>query len=179
MRRRLALLGIAGPLTAYVAISLSVYLSGWFSWSKNALSDLGHSVKSAVAPIYNLGLLLAGFLMALFSVGVLVDRVRRTGYCLLASSLLLQLVAVFDEVYGPLHFYVSLLFFLSLGVATAVYAVEAKSRLALASLLIGILSWILYWAGVYRAGVAVPELTTSTAALAWVLKAAVKEAQET
>jgi hypothetical membrane protein len=46
---------------------------------------------------------------------------------------MLQLLATFDEVYGPLHVIVSILFFVSLGFASIVYAAEAKSILGLGS----------------------------------------------
>ena len=61
--RKYALFGVVGPLVAYFFIVVSIGLSPWFSWSSNALSDLGHSVDSDVASLYNFGLLLAGFLM--------------------------------------------------------------------------------------------------------------------
>ena len=63
--RTYALFGVVGPLVAYFFIGLSIILSPWFSWSTDALSDLGHSVKSDVASLYNFGLLLAGFLLVI------------------------------------------------------------------------------------------------------------------
>jgi hypothetical membrane protein len=61
--RKYALFGVVGPLVAYLFIGVSIVLSPWFSWWSNALSDLGHSVDSDVALLYNFGLLLAGFFM--------------------------------------------------------------------------------------------------------------------
>ena len=62
-KRFYALFGFFGPLAAYISIGVSIVLSPWFSWESNALSDLGHAVKSEVASIFNFGLLLAGFLL--------------------------------------------------------------------------------------------------------------------
>jgi hypothetical membrane protein len=42
-----ALFGMIGPPMAHVSIGVSIALSPWFSWERNALSDLGHAVKSA------------------------------------------------------------------------------------------------------------------------------------
>lgn len=52
-----ALFGVIGPLLAYVFIGVSIMLSPWFTWESSALSDLGHSVNSEVASIFNIGLL--------------------------------------------------------------------------------------------------------------------------
>jgi len=172
--RRCALFGVAGPLLAYVFIAISIGLSPWFRWERNALSDLGHAVRSSVAPLYNFGLLLGGLLLAIYAVTTFRSHARWTSYSLVLSAFSLQLVAVFDEVYGFFHFAVSVLFFASLAPASILYFVEKKSRLALTSLAIGLASWILYWMKVYRAGVAVPETISSVAATAWVVYSALK-----
>jgi hypothetical membrane protein len=154
---------------AYFFIGVSIILSPSFSWWNKALSDLGHSVKSEVAPLFNFGLLLAGFFLTLYSVTAFRNHAKYTSYCLLVSALMLQLVAAFDEVYGLLHFVVSILLFVSLGFASITYAVERKSILALAAFIIGFGSWILHWAGLYNTGVAVPETISSVATTSWVV----------
>jgi len=90
------------------------------------------------------------------------------------SAFSLQLVAVFDEVYGFLHFAISVLFLASLAPTSILYFVERRSSLALASLTIGLVSWILYWMKIYSAGVAVPETISSVAATAWIIHSALK-----
>jgi len=167
-----ALFGVVGPLLAYVSIGISIALSPWFSWERNALSDLGHAVKSGMAPIFNFGLLLTGFFLTIYAVKVLKGYARWTGYSLVISAFTLQLVAVFDEVYGLLHLVVSMLFFVSLGVTSLFYAVERKSYWAVVAFAIGLISWIFYWAEFYSAGVAVPETISSVAVLFWVMPSA-------
>jgi len=54
MRDYTLFFGIVGPIVSYVLIAVSILLSPWFSWQRNALSDLGHSTKSNVSPIFNL-----------------------------------------------------------------------------------------------------------------------------
>jgi len=169
-----ALFGVVGPLMAYVFIGVSIAFSPWFSWKRNALSDLGHAVKSGVAPIYNFGLLLTGFLITIYAATVLRGYARWTSYSLLISAFIIQLVAAFDEVYGLLHFVVSFLFFVSLGSTTIIYAVERKSSLAVVAFIIGLFSWIFYWAGIYSAGVAVPETISSVAVIPWIISSALK-----
>jgi len=168
-KRKYALLGTIGPVIAYVFIGISIALSPWFSWSNNALSDLGHSVKSGVAPVFNLGLLLTGFTILVYAVTALKKHSRYTSICLSASAFLLQSIATFNEAYGFLHYAVSVLFFVSLGVALIVYAIERKSSLTVAAFIIGFGSWILFWSKIYSAGVAVPEVISSTAVTFWLV----------
>lgn len=169
-----ALFGVIGPLIPYLSIGVSIALSPWFSWEKNALSDLGHAVKSGVAPIFNFGLLIAGFFLTIYAVKALYKYARWTGYSLVISAFVLQLIAVFDEVYGLLHWLVSVLFFVLLGVTSLVYVVESKSYLALAAFTVGLISWAFYWAEIYNSGIAVPETISSVAVSLWIIPSALK-----
>ena len=161
-----AFFGIAGPIVAYVSIAISILLSPWFSWQRNALSDLGHAVKSDVAPIFNLGLLLGGFLIIVYALTVFRAHVKYTSICLVASAFLLQLVATFDEAYGFLHGVVSVLFFVSIWITALVNAIEKKSLKALIAFIISFGIWVLYGLKVYSAGIAVPEIISFTAVAA-------------
>lgn len=172
--QKFALFGAVGPLIVYFFIGVSIILSPWFNWGSNALSDLGHAVRSDVAPLYNFGLLLAGFFITIYSITTLKNHAKYTSYCLLTSALLLQLVACFDEVYGSLHFLVSVLLFVSFGFASIFYVVERKSILALVAFIVGLGSWTLYLMEIYRAGVAVPETISSVATVSWVMLSASK-----
>ena len=125
-------------------IGLSIFLAPWFSWSQNALSDLGHVINSEVAALFNFGLLLAGFFITLFSLSVFRELAKKTSYFLFFAGLFLQFIAMFDEVYGSLHFVVSVLFFVTLILASISYSIEKKSFLAGFASIIAFLSWILY-----------------------------------
>ncbi|MEM2936667.1 MAG: DUF998 domain-containing protein [Candidatus Bathyarchaeia archaeon] len=167
-----ALFGVVGPLVACVSIGVSIALSPWFNWGRNALSDLGHAVKSGVAPIYNFGLLLTGFLIMVYAVTALRGYARRTSCSLTISAFMLQLVAVFDEVYGSIHSIVSVLFFVSLIPTIILYAIERRSFLAVIGFIVGLLSWIFYWVGIYSAGVAVPEAISTIAVIPCLISSA-------
>ena len=179
-QRNRALLGILAPLVAVFFIAASIVLSPWFSWGNNALSDLGRSAatdgasKSEVAPLFNFGLLLCGFLMILYSVTSFRKHARYTSYVLVTVGLTLQLVATFDEVYGSLHFLVSVMFFAALGFSSLSYAIEKRSVLAFAALVVGVVSWIVYGLDIYSAGIAVPETISSMAAVTWVMLSALR-----
>jgi len=168
------LLGIFGPLVAYVSIGISIVSSSWFSWEKNALSDLGHSVKSEVAPIFNLGLFLAGSLMLIYTVLVFRNHAKYSSFFLAISVFSLQLIAVFDEVYGSIHFLVSVAFFLSIGVTSIVYAAEQKSLSPFVAFMIGFTSWIFYFFGFYKLGIAVPETISSLAVASILVTSAIR-----
>jgi len=167
-----ALLGVVGPLTAHVSIATSILSAPWFRWSSNALSDLGHAARSEVAPIYNFGLALAGCLVAVYAVTVFRRHAKYTSIVVAVSAFLLQLVAVFDEVYGSLHQAVSVLFFVSLTIASVAYAVERKSLSASVAFATSLGFWAMYGAKVYSAGIAVPEIISVAGVSSWILLSA-------
>ncbi|MBS7653866.1 MAG: DUF998 domain-containing protein [Candidatus Bathyarchaeia archaeon] len=168
------LLGLVGSSIAYIAIGLSIYLSPWFKWESNALSDLGHAQRSGVAPIFNFGLLASGFIIAIYSVKSLSKYAKYTSISLTFSALMLQTVATFDEIYGNLHFLVSILFFVSMGFSCFIYSLEKKSILGALAFTVGLLSWMLYWAGLYKAGVAVPEIISTVTATLCIIQSTLK-----
>lgn len=169
-----ALFGIIGPLIVYICIGLSIGISQSFSWHTSALSDLGHAQKSNVAPIFNSGLLVSGFLVALYSAKSLISYAKYTSISLLFSALMLQAVATFDEIYGQIHLIVSILFFISSGITCLVYSIERRSILAVLAFLVGLLSWALWWMGMYSSGVAVPEIISALSITTCIIHSAVK-----
>ncbi len=169
-----AVFGLLGPLTALLFIGISILLSPWFSWGNNALSDLGNSVSSDVAPLFNFGLLLSGFFTILYALTSFRKHAKYTSYFMVLTGLALQLVATFNEVYKPLHFQVSVLFFLTLCFVSVSYIIEKRSVLAVAALVIGFASWILYGLDIYSAGIAVPETVSSMATSIWVVRSALR-----
>jgi len=169
-----ALLGIIGPLLAYLFIGISIASASWFRWSKHALSDLGHALRSESALYYNFGLAAAGLLIAIYAVASLMSRAKYSGLCLAASAFSLQLVAVFDEIYGRTHMLVSVIFFVLLLLSSLIYAIEKRSVLAGVSFMLGFSAWLLYWMKLYNAGVAVPEIISSTAAVTWIILSALE-----
>ena len=168
-----ALFGFFGPLLVYISIAVSLVLSPWFSWETNALSDLGHAVNSDVAAIFNLGLLLAGFLLMLYASTVFKKHAKYSSYCLLVSMFLVQLLAVFNEAYGTLHYVVAVPHFVMLSITSIVYTLEKRSAFALVTFLIVMFSWLLYALNIFSNGIAVPE-TVSKLAVLWIMYSAIK-----
>jgi len=168
-----ALFGVFGPLLVYVSIALSLVLSPWFNWESNALSDLGHAVTSDVASIFNLGLLLAGFLMMIYALTVFKKHAKYSSFCLLVSTFLVQLLAMFNEVYGSLHYAVAVPHFVMLSLTSIVYTVERRSAVALITFMIVMFSWLLYSLNIFNIGIAVPE-TVSKLVVSWIMYSAIK-----
>ncbi|MCZ2809265.1 MAG: DUF998 domain-containing protein [Candidatus Bathyarchaeota archaeon] len=168
-----ALFGVFGPLLVYVSIVLSLVLSPWFSWKSNALSDLGHAVNSDAASIFNLGLLLAGFLLMIYALTVFKKHAKYSSFCLLVSTFLVQLLAAFNEVYGSLHYAVAVPHFVMLSLTSIVYTVEKRSAVALITFIIVMFSWLLYGLNIFNIGIAIPE-TVSKLVVAWIMYSAIK-----
>jgi hypothetical membrane protein len=172
--RYYAVSGILAPIVAVVFITASIMMAPWFNWNNNALSDLGHSAERNVAPFFNLGLLLCGFLTIIYSLTSFRSYARYTSYFLILAGLALQLVATFDEAYGVLHFQVSVLFFISLGFASISYFIEKRSIIAAAAFVVGSISWIFFGLKVYNTGIAVPEAISSIATASWFMVSALR-----
>ena len=168
-----ALFGVFGPLLVYVSIALSLVLSPSFNWESDALSDLGHAVTSDVASIFNLGLLLAGFLMMVYALTAFKKHAKYSSFCLLVSTFLVQLLAAFNEVYGSLHYAVAVPHFVMLSLTSIVYTVEKRSAVALITFVIVMFSWLLYGLNIFNIGIAVPE-TVSKLVIAWIMYSAIK-----
>ncbi len=171
--RDYALFGILGSLLVYLSIAVSLIISPWFSWETNALSDLGNAITSDAAAIFNLGLLLSGFLLMIYSVTAFKKHAKYSSFCLLVSSFLVQLIAAFNETYGSIHFAVAVPHFVMLSLTSIVYTVEKKSAFAFATFLVVMFSWLVYSLNLFNIGIAVPE-TISKLVVAWIMYSAIK-----
>jgi hypothetical membrane protein len=168
-----ALFGVFGPLLVYVSIAVSLVLSPWFSWETNALSDLGHATESYAAPIFNMGLLLAGFLLMVYALTAFKKHAKYSSVCLLVSTFLVQLLAAFNEAYGSLHYAVAVPHFVMLSFTSIVYTIEKRSAVAFVTFVIVMFSWLLYALNIFNIGIAVPE-TLSKIVLSWIMVSAIK-----
>jgi hypothetical membrane protein len=173
------IVSIAVPL---LCILIAIVLSPWFNIVNNALSDLGHATRSFAAPVFNFGLSLGGALIIVTAV-VLIARVSKAlATVMWLAGYALILVAVFDEVYGRLHFWVSIAFFISLALALIIYSIIMKSVarkiLALVLLIVAAVSWILHLYYGIPPGAAVPELISIFIAIPFYMDAALQSTRE-
>ncbi len=183
MSRLSGLVGTVAGLYGLLAVFAATVLAGAeFSWSRNALSDLG---ISSVANIFNYSLILVGILNAVFAVGLIQAYARNTlfkigGIILVLGGVSLSLVGVLTEDYGVLHMYVSVGYFVLFPIAMIIVGfafrrnnMQTKGNLAI---LAGAIALIIILAGIalYRAdqlgmGFAVPEYAEALVIAAWTI----------
>ena len=150
---------VLGMYVLFLAtIAIATLLSPWFNIWENALSDLGHAKRSPVAPIFNLGLATGGIMIIAFTISVL--RLEETIPKIIMSLIgyFLVLIGVFDEVYGMLHFIVSVLFFLCLLSFLIYYGISRKRIDPVILVAINIIVWYLHFIKDLPPGAAIPEL---------------------
>lgn len=163
--------GVAAPLLGFTMIFLSIRASPWFSWTGNALSDLGVSGFGSV--LFNSGLPMTGALMMIFSLGLFQLAkscwMGRLGSVLfVASALLLCGIGVFPETTGRIHYYLSVAFFVSLplalfalGITMTRHDMKEFGLLSFAAgFAVGV--WLLQWSSA-----AIPEAISALSAGGW------------
>jgi len=168
------LCGVASPVITLTSIFLAISYSPRFSWTENALSDLGVDGNAAI--IFNSSLIVGGLLTIIFALGL--REILRNRTLSHAGSLILVLAAVglcaigiFPETAGDLHIYVSVAFFTLLPtslffIGAAMIREPSKRNLGFFTVLAGVVMlavWMLPWGE----GVAIPEMLASLAASIW------------
>ncbi len=174
MRLKPLTLGACAFALPLAMIFISIALSPWFRWEANALSDLGHSMKSPVAPLFNFGLVTGGLLMTFYSVLYMSKRFPVTSKLMVIASYSLILIGTFDEVYGRLHFLVSLIFFLALAIAALAYSFEEKKNYPVVIAMVIAISWAVQLSGLCPCGEAVPEMISILVTLVWFIDSLLK-----
>lgn len=176
-----AVSGIVTPILAFSCILVAVASYSMFSWTENALSDLG-IVSGVTGPVFNFGLCGSGlFVLSFAAFGLFTylenSWVGKIGSLTFASAgLALMGIGFFPENVVPYHYLFSVAFFvllpISLFVITAAFAFKRQTKMALFTLLTAVAAatpWILYFAVHYVPGVAIPEFASALAGSAWVV----------
>lgn len=176
-RRTAAVFGVASTVLALGGIALAVALAPWFSWTGNALSDLGVAGDALVRVPFNGGLLLGGVAALPYAWVVWMTAGDRAGRLVGA---LFGLTAVFMAGVGgfpadtALHVPVAIGFFLGLTVLLAVDGLRRRDTAAGRTLLVAPVVhlgawWV--WIAVLDLGdgIALPELVGALLLAVWVL----------
>ena len=170
--------GILAPLVAFGSILLAITFAPDFSWTDNALSDLG-VMPNPTAILFNSGLIISGLLAIVFASGLFTalkgKSTGRAGTILfLLDCLALTAIGVFPENTGPMHLYASVAFFalfpLSMFLITAHFVLTSKNRMAAFTFLVSVFAaavWIAEFWVRYVPGVAIPETLSAIAASFW------------
>lgn len=165
--------GVLTPVIVLTLILLAIYYSPWFSWTENALSDLG--VQGTAAILFNSGLVVGGVLTIIFAIGlreILLNKtLGRIGtLILILDAAILCAIGIFPETAGVIHLYVSVAFFVLLPISLFLIGVAmieepSERKLGLFTITAGIATamvWMLQWRAV-----AIPEIIAALAASVW------------
>ncbi len=168
--------GIIAPFIGFTLILLAIAYSPEFSWTENALSDLGVQ-KGVTAVLFNTGLIITGILAILFAVGLfafvkarLLSRIG--GFLFLLDAFALTAIGIFPENIEALHYYASVTFFtlfpISMLVLGAAFLRTLKMRLGLFTITAALVAAIV-WTISFGKGVAIPETLSGLSASAWLI----------
>jgi hypothetical membrane protein len=164
--------GIFTPILGFAMVLIAIGTAPWFSWTGNALSDLG--VEGLTAVLFNSGLAMTAAMMMAFSLGLYeLTRGNRVGtlsfLLMLAASGWLLGIGRFPETAGRIHFYFSVAFFATLPLALAAFTVYALRKgprwLAHLTAACGLAAAVV-WAPDWNA-VAIPEALSALAVGIW------------
>lgn len=173
--------GILAPILAFTCILAAIASYPQFSWTNNALSDLG-IIPGITGPLFNFGLYASGLLafnFALFGLFTYLGKswVGKIGAAVFAAATLaLIAIGVFNESYSGTHYAVSVAFFvlipISMFVITCASWLAHQARMVVFTVLIGIaaaLPWLLLFSFHYVPNVAIPESASGLVVSAWTI----------
>ena len=134
--------GIAGAIVYWLFVEWSINRNPWFSFWRNALSDLGGS--GANSPwIYNIGLVVTSLFMLVFSLYIILNAKNKLqtvgGAYLSVSAIFLALIGIFHEGTRP-HIFVSTYFFVQFFVGALIYGLGSGKKVKKASVFLFILA---------------------------------------
>ena len=168
--------GVIAPIVAFTLILVAIVYSPSFSWTENALSDLGVQ-EGVTAVLFNAGLIISGVLAILFATGLFMflkgSLLGRIGALVLVlDAFALTAIGVFPENVKPTHFYASVAFFvffpISMFFLGAAFLRTSKTKLGFFTLIVAIVTAIV-WAIPFGKGVAIPETISGLSASTWAI----------
>ncbi|MGQ9726051.1 MAG: DUF998 domain-containing protein [Candidatus Bathycorpusculaceae bacterium] len=181
--------GIITPIIAFTCIFSAIASYPQFSWTNNALSDLGVQ-WGITATLFNSGLVIGGILALLFAYGlfkILEDKTagKIGAFLFVIAALSLICIGIFPKSSGRIHYYVSVAFFtfipLSALVIGATFIIEADLKMGLFTFIVAFfaaLVWIIQWTVGFGRGVAIPEALSAIAASLWIIVVSFKMFRE-
>ena len=173
--------GILAPILALTCILTAIASYPSFSWTSNALSDLG-VVAGITGLLFNFGLVASGLLALNFAVFGLFaylgkNWVGKIGASVFAAATIaLIAIGVFNESYSVTHYAVSVAFFtlmpISMFIITCAFLLAHQGRMASFTVSTGVaaaLPWILLFAFKYVPNVAIPEFASGLIVSVWTI----------
>lgn len=177
--------GVVAPAIALGAILVAVVLSPTFTWTENALSDLGAS-QAANAALFNSGLVLGGVVSLPFAVRITEtarNRIEAAGAVVFAlTAVALALVGLFPTGTDP-HVPAAVAFYVLLSFSLWTYgvgnALAGDLLIAAGTVLLGVVNvgaWAVYIVEYAPTGlsVALPEIVGAVVLAVWTIGTAVR-----
>jgi hypothetical membrane protein len=172
--------GIVAPIVAFTCVLTAIASYPEFSWTNNALSDLG-IISGITGPVFNFGLYCSGLFVLKFAMfglfkylGSWMGKIGALSFA--ATGLALMSIGFFPENVAPYHYLFSVAFFvlfpISLFIITGAFAFKRQKKRALLTLLTAVAAatpWIVYFMVHYVNGVAIPEFVSALAGSVWVV----------
>jgi len=177
--------GVIAPIIAFFFIFTAIASYPQFSWTSNALSDLG-VVVGVTAGVFNSGLVICGGMSFTFALGLYLfmkeSWVSRAGVILFAlACLALIAIGMFPENVSPTHYWVSVAFFVTLPISLLIFVCRflhtQQSLMAIFTLLVAVFAaapWVLLFELHYVSGVAIPEVISGLAGALWTVVLGIK-----
>jgi len=171
--------GTIAPIVAFTFILLAILTFPQFSWTGNALSDLGVQ-EGVTAILFNSGLVIGGILALVFASGLFVLQKTMMGrigvFIFVLTALAFMAIGVFSENAEPTHYYVSVMFFvlfpISMFVIGVAFLLTAKLKMGFFTFLAAIVAaliWTIQWTIGFGSNVAIPEALSALSASIWLM----------
>ena len=173
--------GIFAPILAFTCILIAIASYPSFSWTGNALSDLG-VIAGITGLLFNFGLCASGLFalnFAVFGLYAYLEKnwVGKIGAAVFAAATTaLIAIGVFNEHYSGTHYAVSVAFFtlipISMFIITCAFLLAHQGQMALFTVSTGVaaaLPWILLFTFKYVPNVAIPESVSGLIVSAWTI----------
>lgn len=171
------LCGILGSVLPLIMVLAATFLSSWFSWETNALSELGVGEESV---LFNSAMLLGGVLNFLFDIGLYryfnKEKQARTGVTsIMLSSVFLALSGIFTIGCHLMHVIVALGYFVLAPAGFIIIGYRTKDSMikklsiafGIAALAAILILPIIIYVTPFNVGFAVPELIEALIILVW------------
>jgi hypothetical membrane protein len=173
--------GIFAPILAFTCILIAIASYPSFSWTGNALSDLG-VIAGITGLLFNFGLCASGLFalnFAVFGLYAYLEKnwVGKIGAAVFAAATTaLIAIGVFNEHYSGTHYAVSVAFFtlipISMFIITCAFLLAHQGQMPLFTVSTGVaaaLPWILLFTFKYVPNVAIPESVSGLIVSAWTI----------
>ncbi|MGB9815011.1 MAG: DUF998 domain-containing protein [Thermoplasmata archaeon] len=170
-------LGILAPVYSLMLVFISAEISPGFSWVNNYLSDIGGGRFGPLPQeLFNLALITGGLLLILFSIVLIMNNRGKiilsiSSIVIMLASISFMLIGVFTEG-SPLHYPVSMGFFLLMPVAIIIASVHyyGKNNAFMAfSIFMAVISILVIMELPLGMGKAIPEYVEALLLSIWII----------